>query len=420
MAKIIGNASSETLNGTSVADEINGLGGYDTIYAGGGDDSIWSTDLIGDYIDGGAGIDLAVIHRGNLVGDITLDLSNPAVSHTFAGTTIINIERIDFAGGSGDDEVIGGAYDDILHGAQGDDYLTGAGGANSLYGGANNDILDSSLGSDWVDGGDGDDVIFSGPNQDDHLDGGSGTDFAILNREGNWGAGFSISLANPGQWQELLDGTWMRNIEQMSFSGSAGWDTIIGGALWDELSGNEGNDHIEGGGGNDGLYGGLHNDTLFGQDDHDDLFGQLGDDELWGGTGNDELVGDLGYDQLFGQAGIDVLTGGGGPDHMVGGADADRFVLSHHSHSTLAAPDDIADFSSAAGDRIDLSAMDAVLYNTGNQAFTFIGTNGFSGVAGQLRYTSGQYVEGDVTGDGVADFRIEMNVASMTSSDFIL
>nr|WP_114947660.1 hypothetical protein [Microvirga calopogonii] len=47
--------------------------------------------------------------------------------------------------------------------------------------------------------------------------------------------------------------------------------------------------------------------------------------------------------------------------------------------------DYITDFSGKLGDRIDLSAIDANVKKGGNQAFSFIGTNGFT-AAGQVRY----------------------------------
>ena len=50
----------------------------------------------------------------------------------------------------------------------------------------------------------------------------------------------------------------------------------------------------------------------------------------------------------------------------------------------------------------------------GNQAFSFIGTAAFHGVAGELRYTkdvSDTYIYGDVNGDKTADFAIRLDDA---------
>lgn len=81
----------------------------------------------------------------------------------------------------------------------------------------------------------------------------------------------------------------------------------------------------------------------------------------------------------------------------------------------MAARDVITDFVVGPdGDVIDLSRIDAISNNAANtnDAFTFLGTNvAFTGVAGQLLSIwtgTGQLVMGDVNGDRVADFAIEL------------
>lgn len=75
-------------------------------------------------------------------------------------------------------------------------------------------------------------------------------------------------------------------------------------------------------------------------------------------------------------------------------------------------------------DRIDLVTIDANTLVGSNQAFSFIGAAGFSGVAGQLRYSAfGNtcLVDGDVNGDSVADFQIAVAGTNfMTGTDFIV
>ena len=74
--------------------------------------------------------------------------------------------------------------------------------------------------------------------------------------------------------------------------------------------------------------------------------------------------------------------------------------------------DRYADFNEAEGDRIDLSAIDADLLAAGDQAFTPIGTEvAFNGIAAELRFNGG-FLEGDVNGDAVTDFRIELTSRS--------
>jgi Ca2+-binding RTX toxin-like protein len=107
-----------------------------------------------------------------------------------------------------------------------------------------------------------------------------------------------------------------------------------------------------------------------------------------------------------------VLTGGNG---------ADTFVLTSTADSNAAARDVITDFT-AGSDRIDLSAIDAVLGDT-DSAFHFIGDAAF-GAAGDLRaYTAGAntIVAGDVDGDGSADFTLMLRGAvALQETDFIL
>jgi serralysin len=115
---------------------------------------------------------------------------------------------------------------------------------------------------------------------------------------------------------------------------------------------------------------------------------------------------------LIGSAGRDVMTGAAGPD---------VYQFMRASDSTRAAFDDITGFSSAEGDRIDLRAIDANTSVAGDQAFAFIGPNTFTGVAGQLRMNSAGsewYLDGDVDGDRVADFRVRIDVLPV-QTDFL-
>src|SRR3546814_11618046 len=84
----------------------------------------------------------------------------------------------------------------------------------------------------------------------------------------------------------------------------------------------------------------------------------------------------------------------------------------------------IADFSSAQGDRIQLAMLDANSHTVANDQFSFIGSDAFSGEAGQLRYevASGSApVCGDVNGEGVFDFMLCIaGVGTMSVSDFRL
>ena len=81
--------------------------------------------------------------------------------------------------------------------------------------------------------------------------------------------------------------------------------------------------------------------------------------------------------------------------------------------------DTITDFVSGE-DRIDLASIDANTTVKGDQAFSYIGSSSFSGVAGELRFAN-SVLASDINGDGVADFEISMTgVQSLAHYDFLL
>ena len=138
----------------------------------------------------------------------------------------------------------------------------------------------------------------------------------------------------------------------------------------------------------------------------------------------DTIYGREGNDIIQGGAGNDWLNGGAGADRLTGGVGADQFVFSAVSESTASVRDVITDFVHSQGDVLALTAIDANSMASGNQAFAFIGTSAFSGAAGQLRYEmsgGNTLVSGDVNGDGVADFQVQLTgLMALTGSDFLL
>jgi hypothetical protein len=120
----------------------------------------------------------------------------------------------------------------------------------------------------------------------------------------------------------------------------------------------------------------------------------------------------------------DTLIGGLGKDTMSGGAGGDFFDFNLKTESVKGANRDvILDFSHGQGDRIDLASIDAKS-GGGNQAFKFIGKQGFHDQKGELHFVkkAGFLVaEGDINGDGRADFQIEVHgVGKLVAADFIL
>ena len=144
------------------------------------------------------------------------------------------------------------------------------------------------------------------------------------------------------------------------------------------------------------------------------LTGTAGSDSFVGTRFNDTLSGLQGNDVLKGGAGNDHITGGLGRDVLTGGFGADVFVYVNAAQAGVgAARDRITDFT-AGVDHLDFSAFMA----GGN----FIGSAAFSAGGGpQVRFTPANgLVQGDVTGDGVADFSIRLDGAPLvTASDFL-
>jgi len=89
--------------------------------------------------------------------------------------------------------------------------------------------------------------------------------------------------------------------------------------------------------------------------------------------------------------------------------------------ASTATNDQIHDFSSSDNDRIRLDFVDANTSNgtATNDSFAFIGTSAFHGTAGELRYqliNGNTFVQGDLDGDGVADFFIRSTPSTATTS----
>lgn len=163
--------------------------------------------------------------------------------------------------------------------------------------------------------------------------------------------------------------------------------------------------------------------TLYGNSGNNRLIGGAGADRLYGGEGDDILRGGFGNDILTGGAGDDVLRGDGGADHLTGGLGYDRFVFCSQTDlgTDPTKADTITDFAQGS-DKIDLSFMDA--NGPTSEALAFLGTDAFTGQAGQARWYSSTdltWVELDVTGDGKADAVLALSGSiALTSSDFIL
>jgi Ca2+-binding RTX toxin-like protein len=131
--------------------------------------------------------------------------------------------------------------------------------------------------------------------------------------------------------------------------------------------------------------------------------GNTANNVLTGNEGSNKLSGLSGNDMLVGGGGNDVLTGGVGRDTLMGGAGNDVFDFNGLAELGLgAARDSIKTWN--AGDKIDLSGIDANAALAGNQAFAFRGAAAFNGT-GQVRYANG-VLQFNTDADLAAEFEI--------------
>lgn len=149
----------------------------------------------------------------------------------------------------------------------------------------------------------------------------------------------------------------------------------------------------------------------------DTIFGTGTADDITGGDGNDVLDGSGGADYLYAALGADLMTGGLGTDRF----DFDAVVEIGKKPGLR---DIIADF--ADGDIIDLSTIDANGLKKGDKAFKFLKKEGanFTDKAGQLAWDQKKgvtLVQGDIDGNGKADFRLELTgLVALDKGDFLL
>jgi serralysin len=216
----------------------------------------------------------------------------------------------DVMGGTGLDELHGGAFAENFFGGDGNDFMFGGGGndhlnggndVDTIYGEAGDDVIDGGLGADYMDGGAGNDAFLVNDSGDKVVDTGGGVDVVLST--------VSFNFSNAAQGQGGLDNLVLAGVG--NFSG-------IGNDINNTLTGNSGNNLLVGMGGND---------TLNGNDGDDTLTGDAGNDTLNGGIGIDTLTGGAGIDTLSGGAGNDRLSGGLGKDSLTGGAGNDQFVF---------------------------------------------------------------------------------------------
>ncbi|MCR6500943.1 calcium-binding protein [Shinella sp. CPCC 101442] len=447
-------------NGTQAVDVVFGSLAGDVLSGGGGDDFI-EGHAGNDVLNGGEGKDTLYGGVGNDtyilddLGDRVVEAASEGydlVEASFSYSLGANFEALTLVGSS----AIGG---------------TGNSGANVLTGNIANNILDGGAGADTMIGGMGNDAyIVSDPGDKISEKTGEGFDYVKASVTYELAANIEDLLLYASAGAINGFGNTLAN----SIKGNESANVLDGDAGNDDLSGNGGDDILLGGDGDDVLRGGTGTDRLYGGNGSDKYAVDNALDrivEATGGgidrvltstsfvltagaevesfattqatgfdainlTGNEfaqTITGNLGANILSGKGGNDTLKGGGGADKLLGGSGADKlyggagtdiFVFQSYESSVLSGRDIIYDFSQEAGEKIDLSALDANRNISGNQAFTFIGEKAFSSKAGELRYVNASgdtYLYGDANGDRITDFSVRLNTTiEFVKGDFIL
>jgi Ca2+-binding RTX toxin-like protein len=278
---------------------------------------------------------------------------------------------------------------------------------------------------------------------DDVLDGTLGRADTASYAEAANGVAVDLTISGPQNTGEGSDTLILiENLTGSAFAdtlkGSSGDNVLIGGAGDDMLIGRGGANRLDGGDGFDTVsyedmaasvrvdlsvtgsqYTGVSSDWL------------INIERVVGSAFADTLIGNAGANALSGAGGNDLLTGGLGRDTLTGGADRDVFDFNALADSAVGAPsrDVITDFQRGLDD-IDLTGIDANTSRSGDQGFRFIGTQDFRGREGELRYQTFDQtgtandttvISGDINGDRIADFEIEIvGIVQLASGDFLL
>lgn len=462
-----GGVDNDFMYGDAGNDTMRGGLGIETMFGGDGNDTMYG-GVDGDIVNGGAGDDVIYGGDGITIGGI-LDPEDPVS---------VALLDDNLNGGSGNDVLYGGGGWDSLAGMSGHDILvpgTGGnaqGGRDTMDGGEGDDIfiVEDALAfesQDFADSGlTQEQLVLKGPafrqgnglgidevrltqtvagdfilgvtNALGVVQGFAGIERVVIgtgtgvtaNRNGTAAINVDASLANP-------------NINQgLEILGNAGANIIIGTAFNDYLDGGLGNDTLEGGTGDDTYVlsaatdivteaTGSGNDTVIVNAafnyalgvDLENLelrstalqgTGNALDNRITGNASNNVLRGLAGNDTIDGGGGVDRISGGDGIDTMTGGAGNDVFMFQSVAEigNNALLMEQITDF--AAGDLLDLTAIDANTTTGGNQQFIFIGAGPFT-AAGQLRYENG-VLYGNVDGNTAADFQLALAGAPALSA----
>jgi Ca2+-binding RTX toxin-like protein len=432
---LAGSRYNDELYGNDQANLLWGMEGNDFINGGGG----------ADEIDGGAGID-TVSYEGSTAGVNVSLIYDYAFDGDAAGDQLDNVENL--IGSAHADTLAGDDGDNVISGLAGDNHLYGYGGNDALWGGEDEDSLEGGEGADVLKGFGGNDFLIGG-DEADTMWGGTGDDLYSVDDA----ADVVTEFAGEGSdtvWASIhyTLGDQVENLTLVNIGGLNGtgndlgnvivgndYDNLLNGAGGaDTIAGNNGADIIDGGTGADTMLGGQGFD-IFIVDDANDLvleyanegFDQVQTTVSYSLTHGSEvevlyadpatttaainLTGNELDNIVVGNDGINVLIGGLGVDTLRGNGGGDGFLWSSIDETGLTNPDIVADYSTAQGDVLHFTNIDADETVAGNQDFTFISTAAFT-APGQINWFSNgtdTFIQFNTDADLAADGMIQLS-----------
>jgi len=331
-------------------DNIRTGDGSDFVSGGVGNDTLITGRGV-DTVEGGLGDDRWEADKAYVTEDMELNIQKAAPQVYLTTGYVRAVEMLTLTTGGGNDDITTGTgfFVDTVSTRAGNDRVTVAGGR---------DVVDMGAA-------------------------GAGGDRLIVEWQ-TAGEGFTLhsltagATGYSGNIRDLYDGAnkvTFVGVDRFLLKLGTGGDNVTTGDGADTLSGGGGNDFLGGGGENDKLFGGDNNDTLNGGD------------------------------------GADLIDGSLGVDNLTGGLGADTFGFTGIADSAVAARDVITDLDDLL-DRIDLSGIDANTAVADDQKFVKVAA--FTGAAQQLvvsaydSVNNWTLIQGDVDGDGLADFAIQL------------
>ncbi|MBP1920954.1 calcium-binding protein, partial [Youngiibacter multivorans] len=336
----------------SVVTSLEGDGGDDTI-TGGDDDDILIGGSGTDTISGNAGDDLIAGDNASLDtlnGDNAGNRYVTATGPVYLADGSVNVGGM--MGYPGDAPFWFEFGIELNHlGIAGNDDINGGAGEDMIFGQDGNDNIDGDLDDDYIEGGSGTDTIYGGLGQDDIIGGSSnlfGFELAEERSDGSdtifGGEGTDTGRNTVGYGKHANDadvilgdnGNIYRLVGPDGYL-KYGYDTYVEirrliprvAKLLDYTPG--GPDYVSAAsvdiGDADTIHGEAGDDTIYGMKGNDILYGEAGDDDIIGGWGHDWISGGTGDDGVLGDDGRIYTSRNGIEEPLYGiGLNAELYI----------------------------------------------------------------------------------------------